>query len=69
MNVKPKYQIAGETMAGILGLFNPMMKELAEMIYQFDREFVFDSSKFEHYFSLKPTSYADGIESIVRPGK
>ncbi|MDA0194623.1 MAG: NAD-dependent epimerase/dehydratase family protein [Bacteroidetes bacterium] len=69
MDVKPKYQIAGETMAGILGLFNPLMKELAEMIYQYDREYVFDSSKFEHYFSFRPTSYANGIDSIVRPAK
>lgn len=64
---KPKHQIAGETMAGIMGLFNPIMKELAEMIYQFDRDFVFKSDKYEHYFNEKPTSYADGVESIIRP--
>ena len=67
MNVKSRYQIAGETMTGILGLFNPMMKELAEMIYQYDRDYVFISTKYEHFFNSPPTSYANGIESIVRP--
>ncbi len=68
MNIKnPKYQIAGETMAQIMGLFNPIMKELSEMIYQFDRDFIFKSDKYEHYFNTQPTSYANGVESIIRP--
>ncbi|MEQ9423024.1 MAG: NAD-dependent epimerase/dehydratase family protein [Cyclobacteriaceae bacterium] len=67
MKVKPKHQVAGQTMAQIMGLFNPIMKELSEMIYQFDRDFVFNSDKFAHYFDLKPTSYANGLDQIIRP--
>src|SRR5580700_9356880 len=33
-----------------LGLVNPMMRELAEMAYQFDEPFVLDTSKYESAF-------------------
>jgi hypothetical protein len=36
------------------------------MLYQYDRDYDFDSSKFENHFSFKPTPYADGIKQIVR---
>ncbi len=41
------------------------MKELKEMVYQYDREYVFDSSKFEKGFDFVPTSYKEGIKEIV----
>ena len=66
MNVKPKTQLASRTMVKILGLFNPIMKEFVEMLYQYDRDYVFDSSKFEKMFNFNPTSYADGIKQIVK---
>lgn len=62
MNVQPKYQVAGQTLTRIIGLFNPMMKELSEMVYQYDREYVFDSAKFEKRFDFKPTSYKEGLK-------
>ncbi len=39
--------------------------ELVEMMYQYDRDYVFDSSKFEKRFHLKPTPYLEGIKKIV----
>jgi nucleoside-diphosphate-sugar epimerase len=42
------------------------MKEIVEMMYQNDRDYVFDSSKFEKRFDFKPTSYADGIKEMIR---
>jgi nucleoside-diphosphate-sugar epimerase len=33
-----------------LGLFNPMMRELVEMSYEFDQPFVLDTSKYESTF-------------------
>lgn len=41
------------------------MKESVEMVYQYDRDYVFDSTKFEKEFGVNPTSYADGISEIV----
>jgi hypothetical protein len=42
-----------------------MMRELAEMLYQNDRDYLFDSSKFERRFAFTPTPYADGIRECV----
>ena len=59
------YQLISSWMVRILGIFIPFMKELYEMRYQFDREYFFDSSKFEKYFKSKPTPYVDGVKEIV----
>lgn len=48
-----------------LGMFDQTVKELAEMQYQFDYPYYFDSTKFEKAFNFTPTSYRDGmIEAI-----
>lgn len=65
LGVKPKYAVAPKFMVRILGLFIPIMKEIVEMIYQYDRDYVFDSSKFEKRFDFKPTPYIDGVREIV----
>lgn len=65
MNAQPKYMVAGKPFFKVLGLFNPLMKELVEMLYQYDRDYVFDSSKFEKRFNFQPTSYSEGIKKIV----
>jgi hypothetical protein len=44
----------------------PSLRELKEMQYQNDRDYFFDSSKFEQRFGMKATSYKDGIEAIVK---
>lgn len=46
-------------------LFDPVMKEMAEMMYQYNSEYVFDSSKFEKRFDFEPTPYTEGIKEIV----
>ena len=48
------------------GLFNKMVKELYEMLYQNDSEYIFDSSKFEDVFNMKSTSYEQGVKETVR---
>ena len=68
MKVAPKYQVAGKTLVKILGWFNPVMRELHEMLYQYDRDYVFDSSKFDQRFDFETTSYEEGIRQIVGEG-
>ena len=65
MNVKPKYRVVSKFMVRLIGVFVPVMKESVEMLYQYDRDYVFDSSKFEHEFDIQPTSYEDGIQKII----
>ncbi len=66
LGVKPKYQVASKFMVRLLGLFVPVMRELVEMIYQYDRDYVFDSTKFETKFNFKPTPYLEGIKTIIK---
>lgn len=64
--VKPKSQTANKFLTRTIGLFNPIMKELVEMYYQYDRDYVFNSSKFEKAFELLPVSYDEGIDQIIK---
>jgi nucleoside-diphosphate-sugar epimerase len=64
--VKPKYRVAGKTMVKIMGLFIPVMREMPEMMYQNDRDYVFSSAKFEARFGMHPTPYSDGIKAIMK---
>jgi nucleoside-diphosphate-sugar epimerase len=52
-------------MVKALGLFVPVMREMPEMLYQFDRDYVFDSTKFEKRFGIQPTAYEEGVRKIV----
>lgn len=68
LGTKAKYQAAPKLIVRIMGLFVPIMAEMVEMMYQYDREYVFNSEKFEKRFNFKPTPYSDGIKEIIRLG-
>lgn len=65
-NTSPKIQNAPRVLVKLMGLFMPVMKESVEMLYQYDRDYIFDSSKFEKEFDFKPTSYKDGINEVLK---
>jgi nucleoside-diphosphate-sugar epimerase len=48
-----------------LGLVNPMMRELAEMAYEFDEPFVLDTSKYDSTFGAAGTPLADAVAATV----
>jgi nucleoside-diphosphate-sugar epimerase len=48
-----------------LGLVNPMMRELAEMSYQFDEPFILDTSKYQAAFGAGGTPLAAAITATV----
>ena len=50
----------------IIGWFVPLMREMPEMMYQYDRDYFFDSTKFMKRFGFAVTSYADGVKEIVK---
>lgn len=43
------------------GLFDRTTAELYEMLYQYEYDYLFDSSKFERAYNFQPVSYAEGI--------
>ena len=48
-----------------LGLVNPMMRELAEMAYEFDQPFVLNTGKYESAFGIADTPLAEAIAATV----
>ncbi|MFC0878646.1 NAD(P)H-binding protein [Saccharicrinis sp. FJH2] len=62
---KSKYQVASRVILKMMGWFMPVMKEMPEMMYQYDRNYVFNSDKFEKRFKVMPTPYSFGIEAVV----
>ncbi|MBS1736036.1 MAG: NAD(P)H-binding protein [Bacteroidetes bacterium] len=66
LNTKPRYFILNKPMIALIGIFSKTVKELGEMQYQNDRDYFFDSSKFNIRFSFVPTTYEDGIKEILQ---
>ncbi|MGB3851737.1 MAG: hypothetical protein WA958_17345 [Tunicatimonas sp.] len=40
-----------------------------EMLYQNDRDYVFNSSKLDERFDFRTTPYAEGVRQIVEAGR
>jgi nucleoside-diphosphate-sugar epimerase len=72
---KPSSFASGSTMLRIMGIFNPMMREIAEMQYLFSTPVLLNDSRLRTLIpDLVKTSYDDGIretlnELIKRKGK
>jgi hypothetical protein len=67
--VKPQYMVLPRWMIKMGGLFNGIIRESVEMLYQNDSDYLFDSSKFEKTFNFKATPYSRGIQEIVQSMK
>jgi nucleoside-diphosphate-sugar epimerase len=55
----------GKTMLRIGGLFIPGARETVEMMYEFEKPFVVDSSQFERTFGVKATPIVEAIKATV----
>jgi nucleoside-diphosphate-sugar epimerase len=66
LEVEPKIRVLPFWMMGIVGLFVPVIKEFKEMAYQWDRDYYFNSSKFEEYFGVQPTSAREAIKEQIQ---
>lgn len=69
LKVEAKIQKVPSWLLSILGLFNPVMKEFPEMLYQNEQDYFFDSSKFEKRFGMEATTPLDGIRSLIENSK
>ncbi len=65
MQVKPRYSVINQTLFKILGIFVPILNEMYEMRYQYDKDYFFDSSKFTKQFGITATPYEEGIRQVV----
>jgi nucleoside-diphosphate-sugar epimerase len=67
--LSPRYMVLPRWMVQMVGLFNGIIRESVEMLYQNDSEYLFDSSKFDKAFDFKATSYSQGIRETVKSMK
>ncbi len=66
LGVAPRLTVTPGWLVRAGGAFSTLLRELGEMLYQNDRDYLFDSSKFERRFAFAPTTYEEGIRASVR---
>lgn len=60
-----RLQVAPRWMLALMGLFVPAIRESREMLYQFEHDYRFDSSKFERAFGLTAMPYREGVATTL----
>lgn len=65
MKTSNKYQVLPGWGLKAIGLFVPILNEMYEMRYQYDRDYYFDSSKFNKEFNYTPTTNAMAVKQTV----
>ena len=65
MNAPDKVQVLPRWSLRLVGLFVPILKEMTEMMYQFDRPYNFDSSKFINRFEFSPTINKEAVRQTI----
>ena len=62
---KVKFMAAGKMMLSMLGLFAPTLRESVEMLYEWEKPFIMDSSKAEKTFGWQATSLKDAMHATI----
>jgi len=58
-------QVAPRWMLTLMGIFVPVVRESIEMLYQFEHDYRFDSSKVERALGLTAMPYREGIAATL----
>ena len=61
-----RMQAAPKILLRAMGLFNPGLREIVEMLYEFEEPFVVDDSRFEREFGKQATALREAIQRTVR---
>lgn len=61
----PKVSPAPRLILRMMGLFNPVVRELDEMLYEFTQPFIVESGRFEATFGLSATPLPEAIHETV----
>lgn len=61
----PKISVAPRWGVWLFGLFNPVVREVYEMLYEFEEPFIVDHSKFERAFGNHTTPLEAAIKATV----
>jgi nucleoside-diphosphate-sugar epimerase len=69
MKMPDKVSVMPLWMFKALGIFMPLLREMPEMMYQYNRDYIFDSSKFDSKFNFNSTTYQEGVKQTVAVNK
>lgn len=64
----PKMRVITRAMIRLAGVFSPLIRETSEVLYQFERPFVMDATKFERAFGKQVTPHRDAIRETMEVG-
>jgi nucleoside-diphosphate-sugar epimerase len=64
-HLQPRMGSVPDLLIRTLGLVNPTLREVAEMLYEFNEPFVVDSDKFVHAFGDIATSHHEAIRQTL----
>jgi nucleoside-diphosphate-sugar epimerase len=62
---RPKFRVASRMIVTIFGWFKPMMRELKEVLYEFEGPFVVDHGKYERAFGNHATPHREAIRQTL----
>jgi nucleoside-diphosphate-sugar epimerase len=65
LNKPGRFSVLSKWLVRLGGIFDKTTSELYEMLYQYEFDYLFDSSKFENAYHFKPTSYEEGIRATA----
>lgn len=65
MGKNNRYQVLPAWGVKALGLFVPILREVYDVIYQYDRDYYFDSSKFNRHFNYTPTANSEAVKKTI----
>ena len=60
-----RLQVAPRWLLVLMGIFVPVVRESIEMLYQFEHDYRFDSSRIERALGLTATAYRDRIAATL----
>ncbi len=65
LGIAPDYSVINKWILKTAGWFQKAMAETYEMLYQYEFNYYFDSSKFNTFFNYTPKSYYEGIHDTI----
>jgi len=65
LGIAPKVRVAPCWVIRTMGMFVPLMREVAEMLYEFERPFIVDHGKYERSFGNAATPHHEAIRRTL----
>jgi nucleoside-diphosphate-sugar epimerase len=60
-----KKMVGGKLILSVMGLFNPSVREIVEMLYEFTKPFVMDSNASQKTFGVQPTPVREAVQRTL----